>query len=104
MTAREVLWTADEAARVTAGEARRDWQATGVSIDSRTVAPGDLFVAIRGPKYDGHDFVGQALAAGAAAAMPRGPSIWTCSISMASSNRRSLGPTCPIHACTNVPS
>ncbi len=44
----------------------------GVSIDSRTLAPGALFVAIRGASYDGHDFVGQAFARGAAAAMVRG--------------------------------
>ena len=69
MMAGETLWTADEAARVTAGETNRDWQATGVSIDSRTVVSGDLFVAIRGPSFDGHDFVADALASGAAAAL-----------------------------------
>ena len=36
------------------------------SIDSRTIAPGDLFVAIQGERFDGHDFVAAALAAGAA--------------------------------------
>jgi len=36
------------------------------SIDSRTVSAGDLFVAIRGDRFDGHDFVAAALAAGAA--------------------------------------
>jgi len=41
----------------------------GVSTDSRTVAPGELFVALRGPRYDGHAFVGQALSRGAAAVM-----------------------------------
>ena len=39
----------------------------GVSIDSRTVQPGELFVAIRGPRHDGHDFVAGALDRGAAA-------------------------------------
>jgi UDP-N-acetylmuramoyl-tripeptide--D-alanyl-D-alanine ligase len=38
----------------------------GVSIDSRTVGAGDLFVAIAGPHHDGHDHVAGALAAGAA--------------------------------------
>jgi UDP-N-acetylmuramoyl-tripeptide--D-alanyl-D-alanine ligase len=38
----------------------------GVSIDSRTVAPGQLFVAIQGPTHDGHLFLNDALAAGAA--------------------------------------
>ncbi|HJY85735.1 MAG TPA: UDP-N-acetylmuramoyl-tripeptide--D-alanyl-D-alanine ligase [Candidatus Acidoferrales bacterium] len=41
----------------------------GVSIDSRTVAPGELFIAIHGPRHDGHSFVAAALAAGASAAV-----------------------------------
>jgi UDP-N-acetylmuramoyl-tripeptide--D-alanyl-D-alanine ligase len=40
-----------------------------VSIDSRTLTPGDLFVALRGPRHDGHDFVGQALERGAVGAL-----------------------------------
>ncbi|MGV6874432.1 UDP-N-acetylmuramoylalanyl-D-glutamyl-2,6-diaminopimelate--D-alanyl-D-alanine ligase [Pseudochelatococcus sp. B33] len=42
---------------------------TGVSIDTRTLAPGDLFLAIRGENSDGHAYVQQALAKGAAAAV-----------------------------------
>jgi len=41
----------------------------GVSIDSRTVAAGQLFVAIHGPRHDGHGFVASALEAGAPAAV-----------------------------------
>jgi len=41
----------------------------GVSIDSRAVGRGQLFIAIRGPRHDGHDFVAAALQAGAEAAM-----------------------------------
>ena len=41
----------------------------GVSIDSRTVQPGELFIAIRGPSHDGHGFVAGALARGAVAGM-----------------------------------
>lgn len=44
----------------------------GVSIDSRTVRPGELFVAVRGPRFDGHDFVSSALERGAAAAVVEG--------------------------------
>ena len=40
-----------------------------VSIDSRTVRPGELFFAIRGPRHDGHDHVSAALASGAVAAV-----------------------------------
>lgn len=39
---------------------------TGISIDSRTVKPGEAFFAIRGETFDGHDFVGKAAAQGAA--------------------------------------
>ena len=42
--------------------------ATGWSIDSRTVQPGDCFFALRGPVHDGHEFVAQVLAKGAVAA------------------------------------
>ncbi|MGH7095424.1 MAG: Mur ligase domain-containing protein, partial [Stellaceae bacterium] len=63
------LWTAAEAAAATGGMAVGDWAAAGVSIDSRTVAAGDLFVALAGPLHDGHDFAAAALARGAAAAM-----------------------------------
>ena len=41
----------------------------GVSIDSRTIKPGELFIAIRGPRHDGHGFVAGVLAGGAAAGM-----------------------------------
>ncbi|MBC7106585.1 MAG: UDP-N-acetylmuramoylalanyl-D-glutamyl-2, 6-diaminopimelate--D-alanyl-D-alanine ligase, partial [Firmicutes bacterium] len=42
---------------------------SGVSVDSRTLRPGDLFVALRGPRHDGHDFVPAAFAAGACGAV-----------------------------------
>ncbi len=63
------LWTAEEAARATGGRTQGDWEAKGVSIDSRAVAAGDLFIALKGPSFDGHDFVADALGKGAAAAM-----------------------------------
>ncbi len=66
------LWTESAAAAATNGAARGNWTATGVSIDSRTVGAGDLFVAIRGPNTDGHNYVGDALARGAMAAMVAG--------------------------------
>jgi UDP-N-acetylmuramoyl-tripeptide--D-alanyl-D-alanine ligase len=65
----KLLWTAADAAAATGGRNTADWCAAGVSIDSRSAAPGDLFVALRGPHYDGHDFVGAALQRGAAAAL-----------------------------------
>jgi UDP-N-acetylmuramoyl-tripeptide--D-alanyl-D-alanine ligase len=62
------LWTASEAAQATGGRATGDWTAKGVSIDTRTLQPGDLFVALKAAR-DGHDFVAQALEQGAAAAL-----------------------------------
>ena len=62
------LWTSQDAAEATGGRSTRSWQATGVSIDTRTLRKGDLFVALQAAR-DGHDFVAQALAKGAAAAM-----------------------------------
>ena len=65
----DALWTGSEAATATGGQTGGAWQASGLSIDSRSVAKGDLFIALEGPNHDGHDFVAQALADGAAAAM-----------------------------------
>ncbi|MCP3970597.1 MAG: UDP-N-acetylmuramoyl-tripeptide--D-alanyl-D-alanine ligase [Rhodobacteraceae bacterium] len=62
------LWSAVDAAAATGGLATTDWQADGVSIDTRSLEPGDLFVALKDVR-DGHDFVAQALAKGAAAAL-----------------------------------
>jgi UDP-N-acetylmuramoyl-tripeptide--D-alanyl-D-alanine ligase len=63
------LWTAAEAAAATGGTpAGPDWTATGVSIDSRSILPGELFVALADAR-DGHAFVADALAKGAAAAL-----------------------------------
>ena len=62
------LWTHDEAAAATGGASARPWAATGVSIDTRSLLPGDLFVALTAAR-DGHDFVADALARGAAAAL-----------------------------------
>ncbi|MCI5095159.1 MAG: UDP-N-acetylmuramoyl-tripeptide--D-alanyl-D-alanine ligase [Rhodobacteraceae bacterium] len=62
------LWTAQEAAAATGGEARGDWAVSGISIDTRTLQPGDLFVALKAAR-DGHDFVAQALEKGAGAAL-----------------------------------
>ena len=63
------LWPAYEAAAATGGRLTHAWDAGVVSIDSRTVKPGELFVALQGPNFDGHDFIPAALAAGAAAAV-----------------------------------
>src|SRR5690606_21331704 len=68
------LWTSDEVIAATGGKAEgQGWTASGVSIDSRTLEPGDLFVAITGENADGHAYVEGALKKGAAAAIVSQP-------------------------------
>jgi len=67
-TPKPALWTSADATTATGGRSSRDWAANGVSIDTRTIQPGDLFVALKDVR-DGHDFVAAALAKGAAAAL-----------------------------------
>jgi UDP-N-acetylmuramoyl-tripeptide--D-alanyl-D-alanine ligase len=66
----KALWTAEDAGEATGGKlvGADSWIATGVSIDTRSLAPGDLFVALTDVR-DGHDFVPAAFKAGAAAAL-----------------------------------
>jgi UDP-N-acetylmuramoyl-tripeptide--D-alanyl-D-alanine ligase len=65
----QTLWTAREAANAAGGRLTDGgWTATGVSIDTRTLQPGDLFVALADQR-DGHDFAQDALNKGAAAVM-----------------------------------
>jgi len=47
----------------------RGVEISGVSTDTREVRPGDLFVAIEGDRFDGHEFVGEAFLRGASAAL-----------------------------------
>ena len=64
-----LLWTSAEIAAVTRAEAPGTWMAGGVSIDSRSLQPGDLFIALVGPNQDAHRYVAQALEQGAAGAL-----------------------------------
>jgi UDP-N-acetylmuramoyl-tripeptide--D-alanyl-D-alanine ligase len=63
------LWTSAELESALAAKASAAFAATGVSIDSRNVVPGDLFVALAGPSHDGHAFVADAFAKGATGAI-----------------------------------
>ncbi|HEV2566675.1 MAG TPA: UDP-N-acetylmuramoylalanyl-D-glutamyl-2,6-diaminopimelate--D-alanyl-D-alanine ligase [Microvirga sp.] len=64
------LWTKDEIAASTGARIGTGFvHATGASIDTRTLEPGDLYFAIKGDVHDGHDFVPAALEKGAAAAV-----------------------------------
>ena len=65
----EPLWTSQEIIDATGGRlSGAAFAAAGVSIDTRTLEPGDLFVALAGER-DGHEFVAPAMAAGAAGAL-----------------------------------
>jgi UDP-N-acetylmuramoyl-tripeptide--D-alanyl-D-alanine ligase len=63
------LWTASTIAAATGGTASADFAVSGVAFDSREVGPGDLFVALKGETTDGHHFLDQCFAQGAAGAL-----------------------------------
>ena len=63
------LWTSTDAVQATLARATRAFSVGGLSIDTRTLQPGDLFVALKGDNRDGHDFVGAAFEAKAGAAL-----------------------------------
>jgi UDP-N-acetylmuramoyl-tripeptide--D-alanyl-D-alanine ligase len=67
------LWTSADIEAATDGTASAPFEAAGVTFDSREVGPGDLFVAMPGTVHDGHSFVAQAFAAGAAGALVSQP-------------------------------
>ncbi len=66
-------WSLEDVAGIVGGTAIGRAVVTSVSTDSRNVAAADsLFIALKGDSFDGHDFVGQALGAGAAAVLVAG--------------------------------
>ena len=76
MSGREVLFTVGEACRwlpKVVMRARGDEPVEGVSTDSRHCGPGDLFVALAGDRFDGHDFIPEVLARGVAAVLVERP-------------------------------
>lgn len=62
-------WTTEAILATTGGITTGNWVATSVSIDTRTLEPGALFVALPGSKVDGHDHVKDAIEKGAAGAL-----------------------------------
>jgi len=67
----QLEWLAEDVLCAVRGQSlhTQDWVAHGVSIDSRTTKTGDIFVAIKGPSLDGHDYVRAAFDAGAVVAI-----------------------------------
>ncbi len=69
----DLLWTSEDIELATGGTATAPFEVTGtISIDTRTLKPGDLFVALKDQR-DGHDFVEAAFKAGAAGALVSRP-------------------------------
>ncbi len=64
-----MIWTSAEAVKATGGKASGEWHAYGVSIDTRTVKKGDLFIALKGDTGNGHDYVTKAIENGAVCAV-----------------------------------
>ena len=66
------MFDLERVARITAGEysgKKQNCALTGISTDSRNMVPGALFVPLRGERFDGHDYLGQAVKNGAAACL-----------------------------------
>jgi len=86
------LWTVEAMASAMAAERQGalPQSISGISIDSRTVAPGEAFFAIHGDHRDGHEFVPAALAAKAALAV------------VAADRRAGLAPDAPLLVVPNV--
>jgi len=64
-----VLWTAQEIADATDGTVHGAFEANGVAFDSREITGGELFIAMKGEATDGHRFLPQVFASGAAGAI-----------------------------------
>lgn len=66
-------WTAPIVNQIFSSSLPEKWYGTGISIDTRTLKPGDIYVALQGAKLDGHDFVQAAAEAGASAVLVSRP-------------------------------
>lgn len=66
------LWTSEEAAKATGGTAVGEWEVDGLSIDTRSLQPGDMFVPLKDVR-DGHEFIPQARASCAGAILSERP-------------------------------
>jgi UDP-N-acetylmuramoyl-tripeptide--D-alanyl-D-alanine ligase len=84
------LWTSTDAEAATLGHVSSPFSVSGISIDTRSLKAGDLFVALRGAR-DGHDFLAAAFEAKAAAAMvSRSPSASPGPLLMVADTQRGL--------------
>ena len=64
-----VLWSSSSLKELVNANSSKEWQASGVEIDSRKVKKGDLFCALNGENFNGHDFINSASERGATACL-----------------------------------
>ena len=62
-----ILWSSSSLKKLVNANSSKEWEASGVQIDSRKVKRGDLFCALNGENFNGHDFINSASERGAAA-------------------------------------
>ena len=63
------LWNSNSLEDITGGKNSTYWECNKVEIDSRKIKKGNLFLALTGKKFDGHDFIESAMLGGASAVM-----------------------------------
>ena len=61
------LWTSEEIYRTLRQQTNTNWNCNTIEFDSRKVQPGSIFFAMPGTKFDGHDFIDDAVKSGAVA-------------------------------------
>ena len=69
----KVLWKGKDVLSIVKGHGPSDWNAYGISIDTRTLKRGDIFFALAGPNYDGHQFINEAIKKGACVVISNAP-------------------------------
>jgi UDP-N-acetylmuramoyl-tripeptide--D-alanyl-D-alanine ligase len=66
-------WSTDRIAEITSGQPVGEAEITSIATDTRSLEPGSLFVALRGDRFDGHDYLEAAMEVGAAAVLVEAP-------------------------------
>ena len=59
------LWNSETLRKITSGQTNKNWDISGVSIDTRNLKKGDMFCAIKGKNYNGHNYLKDAFNKGA---------------------------------------
>jgi len=61
------IWSSDEVSKVIRNKIESSWYCNALEFDSRKVQPGSIFFAMPGTKFDGHNFIDDAVKSGAIA-------------------------------------